>query len=232
LNSPVKPVDPADEDVLGESALRTAITMLLFLHLFALFVAVASNAAPVSALRLGLRRVPGMVPYLQMLHMDLGYNYHLTYNDSLDYDHFAEIREGGPQHPGGSGPLVVRSPDPELQPGIRRRRYLNLNQAMARRAQEEELAGLLPLAVSRTLLAENGITSGVYRFRCRPHFALSRDDLESKDADRHDPMSPRTYDTVYQADVFFAGDEVQLVKAATPRETAPVKRETRNSKPQ
>ena len=222
-----KPADSDADDVLPSSGgLRTAISLLLVVHLLALFVAVVSNAGPPSPLRQALRNVPGAVTYLQALHMDLGYDYHQTYDDQLDYDHFAQI-EVGASSTNGDDAVVIELPTASLRPGIRQRRYLNLTRSIASRASREEIAGLLPLAVARTMLAEKGIDSDKHRFRCRFHAVLAPEDFESPNAEDKDPHHPSLYETIYEADLFFAGGELQLIKTAGRRETAPVRQSGR-----
>ena len=218
-----KSADSDADDVLPSSGgLRTALSLLLVVHFLALFVAIASNAGPPSPLRQAFRNVPGAVWYLQALHMDLGYDYHQTYDDQLDYDHFAQIEIGGSSTDDGDT-AVIDLPTANLRPGIRQRRYLNLTRSIASRAAQEEIAGLLPLAVARTMLAEKEIDSDKHRFRCRFHAVLAPEDLESPNPEDKDPYHSSLYETIYEADLFFADGELQLIKTAGRRETAPVR---------
>jgi hypothetical protein len=203
--------------------LRTIISFLLFLHLFALTVAVASNAGPVSALRRGLRRAPLVRPYLQLFEMDLAYNYHLTFGSEMDCDHFVEMELDwqGRSDP-KAGRLVL--PEPSLRPRSRRKRYHNLALSMAGLEGQDAVESLLPLTVSKTLLAEQGITSGTHRFRLRRQMLLRMRDVNSMTPSLRDPYDPRHYATVFEYDVAFAGGELLINRAAEARETAPVER--------
>ena len=68
----------------GSNTWQTAISLLVFIHLFALFAAVVGNFGPVSPLRGRLGAVPLLRPYLEFLDMDLAYNYHLV--DASEFD--------------------------------------------------------------------------------------------------------------------------------------------------
>src|SRR5688572_16252209 len=87
-----------DDAPLPPQGLRTALSLLLFLHLFALFVAVFSGS-PSSELLTGLRRAPGVRHYLQLLDMDFSYRYHLMLVDDLDMDFIIEADLDTPAGP-------------------------------------------------------------------------------------------------------------------------------------
>jgi hypothetical protein len=204
--------------------MRTMISFLLFLHLFALGVAVASNAGPVSPLRRGLRRAPLVRPYLQLFEMDLAYNYHLTFGSEMDCDHFVEVELDwkGQTEPQASR-LVL--PEPSLNPPLRRKRYHNLALSMAGLEGQDAVESLLPLTSSRTLLAERGITTGTHRFRLRRQLLLPRREMASLNPSLRNPYHPRHYATVFEYDLAFAGGELLINRAADARETAPVERD-------
>jgi len=202
------------------AGLRTTISFLLFLHLFALFVAVVSNARPVSALRRGLRRTPFVRQYLQLLNMDLGYNYQLTYATELDTDHFVEIELNwnGQTSPDAD---TLTLPDSSIRFPLRRNRYHNLTRTMAILMDEERMESELPAAIARGMLREHGIEAGRHRFRCRRHYLLTMADAGSVDPGDRDPFLPRRYGTAYEADIKVDGNDLILVKVAGAGETAP-----------
>lgn len=211
-------------DALLSHGARTAISFLLFLHLFALAVAVFSNP-PASGLLQGLRRAPGVTEYLQLLHMDLSYRFHLMLVDDLDMDYFIEAdlqtRDGEQRH--------VVLPSPDLKPGIRYRRQERLAwqvayQTLLARSGGSSGDGLVPQAIATTLLAENEAIGGV--IRCRGHLLQSPEQAASLDPAVRDPYHPRFYRTVYEANVRLFDGEVLLVRAADRGETAPVADET------
>lgn len=202
------------------AGLQTTASFLLFLHLFALFVAVASNARPVSALRRDLRRTPFVTQYLQLLNMDLGYNYQLTYATELDTDHFVEIELNWDGR-SSSDADTLKLPDKLIRFPLRRTRYHNLTRTMAILIEEETMESELPAAIARGMLHEQGIDAGRHRFRCRRHFLLTMADARSVDPQDRDPYLPRRYGTAYEADIKIDGDDLILVKVAGAAETAP-----------
>jgi len=223
------PTDPtADPTARSSTAvppegLRTLLSFLLFLHLFALSVAVAANARPVSRLRNALLQIPGIRSYLDLLNMDLAYNFHLTHATELDTDHFVEIEL---DWHGQSDPTARRLtlPEPGMRPGMRARRFRNLARVMATVVGEDDVESLLPYAVARGLLASHGIEQGHHRFRCRRHFLLQMDDVRSIDPAIHDPFQPNRYGTAYQADLIVSRGALSMIKAAAAAETAPAER--------
>ena len=218
---PNDPASPADSELPSEGR-RTVISFLLFVHLFALGVAIASNAAPVSPLRRQLREVPFIRPYLQLLYMDLGYNFHLTYSEEYDTDHFFELELSRKNTSGPETTKIVLPPS-GLRPPIRRGRYHNLALNAARLEGDDQFESLLPKAIAKRLLAEAHVTEGNHRIRCRRHYLLTRAMVGSTDPEVRDPFALERYATVYEADVFFDDQgELQIVKTASATETAPV----------
>src|SRR5687768_10352481 len=77
---------------------QTAVTLVLIAHLFAVVIGVLIYTLPLSPLRSKLADVPLVPQYLQLLHMDTAYNFHLTDGLESDLDHSVVIeREDVPQ---------------------------------------------------------------------------------------------------------------------------------------
>lgn len=225
LTNPQPPdTSKVDDDSLPPEGIRTVLSLVLFLHLFALFIAVASNARPVSALRAQLGTVPGVKPYLQTLMMDLSYTYHLTYAQGLDFDHFFEVELDwqGTTNPQAKT-LVL--PQPNTRPNIRFRRYRDLVQAAAVLISEEVDESRLPHVIASRLLSEAGVEEGVHRIRCRRRLPLRMEEAGSPDLAERDPSRPALFETIYEADLKFYRGELILTKAAGALETAPLKKE-------
>jgi len=213
---------PATDPTLSEPGapspgVRTTITFLLFLHLFALFVAVASNARPVSQMRRQLRAVPAVEPYLQTLNMDLAYNYHLTYATQFDTDHFFEIETVGSEQ---AEPTMYVFPDAGFS--LRLQRYRNLTRNAAEAVGSDSVEGLLPRAVAQRILREQGIESGNFRLRLRRHLLQTREAVNSPDPAMADPYSDEYYANAYEADLRLFDGELYLTRTAETGETAPV----------
>lgn len=222
--SATPPSEIRDDDALPSQGVRTALNFLLFLHLFALFVAVFSNA-PSSQLLTGLRSAPGVRHYLQLLDLDFSYRFHLMVVDDLDMDFFIEADLVTAD---GTRKRVVL-PDPDARPGVRWRRQERLAWQVARQvllARRGQSAGeaVLPQAIATTLLAENRATSGT--LRCRGHLLQARPQAASSDPEVRDPFGESYYRTVYEAEVLVSEGEVLVVPIRERGETAPVSDET------
>jgi hypothetical protein len=189
-------------DPLPPSGLRTTLTLLLMLHLFALFVAVVSNFGARSGLRLQLREVPGVRTYLHLLNMDTAYNYHLVFGTREDRDFQCELILSPGQRPQAAGQggederetmLLV---PPDMWPGSRRRRYLMLSHNMAANVGDDQIESLLPSALASGMLRQRGVTAGTHLWRCVGLEPASRDDAASRGSDRE--FTPIV---VYEADL-------------------------------
>jgi hypothetical protein len=235
------PDTPAVAPALPSQGVRTFATLLIFIHLFSLAIVLVMNGST-GNLREKLRKMPGF--YLQALYMDVDFDngqrfnfrfndnpsaqldlpkgfrglYHLTRAELQDIDHFVELeyqRDGQPQ----VAPLYTggRWPQP------RYRRYQMLAWEVGRLAFDEDAAAMLPTAISRRLLAEQGVSKGV--FRCQ-HLALrSLQDMTSGDPVRSNPLAPDRFETRYEADVFYANGQLFLQSRASPGDAAPAVRQ-------
>ena len=210
---------PIDDEPLPAAGPRTAMSFLLFVHLFALFVACVSNGAA-SPLQRRLRFVPA--PYLQLLHMDLSYGFHLTQAELSDVDYLIEMDLENPT----SGKKTVRLPPRDLGPPIRYRRYERLAWLLADRAAFAESSGdpsaesIIPQAVAARIFKEHGARRGT--LRCIAHRLQSMDDVASTDSKVRNPLDRSYFFPVYTATVWLDDqDRVQISKLATGVDVAP-----------
>lgn len=203
---------PEPLDPLPSEGLRTVLSLLLVVHLFILFVAVASNFLPASPIRRQLREVPLVQPYLRGLHMDLAYNYHLTYGNPADFDYRLLI-DLDP----ATGADPIELPPPGLQPRIRRQRYYQLTRSMAGFLEDDVMEGIVPRAVAAGLLAEHGVESGSHRLRLQ----YNQPPAPPNAGGFFRPGAPG-YRTDYDANLIFFQGQLGLVKRADAREVAPV----------
>lgn len=189
---------------------RSVLSFLIFLHLFALGIAITgSNAGLASPLQRRLHEsLAPMRFYLQMLHMDLAYNYHLTHAEMLDIDHRLEVDL---QLPDGATETVVL-PDDSTWPRTRRRRYQTLGLTVASQIGNAQMESVLPRAVAGALMAQTGAEQAT--IRCRGHFLLSADDVGSVDPARSDPWNEQLLRTLYEARVLLTDGEVSIVKTS------------------
>ncbi|NIL99316.1 MAG: hypothetical protein GTO53_14590 [Planctomycetales bacterium] len=187
---------------LPSSGLRSVLTLLLLLHLFALFVAVVSNFGARSGLRLQLREVPGVRPYLQLLNMDTAWNYHLVFGTREDRDFHCEVvlqpggRSSAAESGGGDRSEVIPLMPADVWPGSRGRRYLMLAYNTAANAGSDQVESVLPAALASGMLRQRGVSEGTHLFRCLGLEPASRDAAASQRPQR-EPL-PRV---VYEADL-------------------------------
>ncbi len=186
---------------LPSAELRNGLTLLLILHLFALFVAVVSNFGARSGLRLQLREVPGVRTYLQLLNMDTAYNYHFVFGTREDRDYQCEVMVRPPPRSATSqagGPLQeesLRLIPADLWPGSRRRRYLMLSHHMAANVGDDQLESLLPATLASGLLRQRGVTEGTHLLRLIGLAPASRDNADTRRPEEWGPV------VVYEADL-------------------------------
>jgi hypothetical protein len=219
MSRPAEPREPTS----GETA-RLVVSFLIFLHLFAVLVASLASARRVSgAVDTLYDRLVG--PYAQFLNIGQYNLYHLTYALDSDLDHNCDVlvnwRPGiddSVEDPQGLTRLPLYG-DSHAFPRHRQQRYQMLARMVDVAATSGESSGLLvPLSVTRTLLAENEITAGEHRFRCRVKNAPRPPWPEVP------PPSPPSRN-VYGANIVFQSGLAQLVEDAPEAQVAPVDRQ-------
>lgn len=214
------------------AAARTVVTFLLFLHLCALGIGVASRNASPSPLAFQLRAVPGVRPYLQILAMDLSYQYQISYYQPArsgppalleaapeDTDHFFELELGQ----GEGAPLTVRLPPRGMQPPLRRKRYQRLAVNTALLVEDDTLSGLIPRAVAARLVHETGADSG--RIACRRVYPRPMDAWESNNPQDIDPYANAYLRTVVEYDLIVQPGQVEVLKREAAQDVAPASQE-------
>jgi hypothetical protein len=208
------------------------VSLLLFVHLTGLAIAVLANVAPVSELRGQLGMVPIVRQYYQLLHLFLGYDFHLTDDAPLDSDLRIEV-ETNWSGASRADAKKLTLPEPGLGHGMRAQLYRRLVGTTGSLVDEltdrdtESVEGLLPRAIAAKLLAEAGIDSGKHRVRFQRNQSLDREEVTSSDPNLRNPLAPARFSTLYEADVTFSGGELVLTKAASALETSPVNRRAR-----
>lgn len=230
MTSPASPRSGNGTTVPGApgQAVRTLVTFLIFLHLCALGIGVASRNASPSPLAFQLRAVPGVRPYLQILAMDLSYQYQLSYYQPArvgppalleaapeDTDHLFEVELGR----GEESPLHVRLPARGMQPPLRRKRYQRLAVNTAMLVEDDTLAGLIPRAVAGRLVYETGADSG--RIACRRVYPRPMDAWESSNPQALDPYGPAYLRTVVEYELIVQSGQVEVLKREAAQDVAP-----------
>ena len=217
-NSPATPAPPSPEDAaLPSEGIRTAVSFLVFVHLFALLIGILSNEVP-SQLEQALAGLPVLRQYRQALGMDLPYTYYFTRGNDpggeLDIDYTITATVNRPD----GEKEVVELPAAGTWPRQRFHRYQMLATRLATFASEGA-----PEPANLEMLAR-AIAGGILRreeaqsldLLCRgqltpPAMEEFRPELQGR---------PGTRDA-YDAHVFLAGDRVELLKKEPARDTAP-----------
>ena len=112
---------------------RTVISLLLFVHLFAIGLAFWGNfdGAEFDPKPGLIPRMQAVVrPYLYPLWLDRPFQYHLTFGAPLDFNHFLEVAITSSQP--ASEPSVLQLPDADAGPSLAANRYRRLAWHVAR----------------------------------------------------------------------------------------------------
>jgi hypothetical protein len=224
MNVDNQPQSPAPQ---WSAEVRSFVSLLLFVHLFALFVAVTTYTRP-SELQTRLHDL--FAPYLRNLHMTaypVSYpfaRYYLTHALPSDVDYSCEVEF---QAPGGAT-QKVSIPDVPLWPLVRLRRYQALANAagtLADSESNEDFSSILPKVITGAILKRKGAEQGMVRLRA--HYIPQLEIMAEIDAGRR---SLQVSDT-YEAQVFISGGTVNLLKKSTTLEAAPVETRPTTSPP-
>ena len=205
---------------LPSQSTRTLISFLLFLHFFALAVGVASQSFR-SSLTMNLRSVPLVRTYLQLLDMDLSYQFHWTFLLPDDFDHFIEAELTLPD--GQVRPLVL--PQVGTWPGQRFRRYERLARAIAGGDADDELSGLAAQSVAARLVAETSASGGTIRCPSADVDMMIAEGpfVRPRSTDSQE-FRRLYYRDAFQAALVVSNGGVELMKSAPAAETAPAPR--------
>lgn len=208
---------------------RTWVSLLLFVHLFAVVVAVTSYTRP-SILQERLHSL--FEPYLRNLHLTALPNsypfarFHLTHAGATDVDFTIEIEA---QRADGTTDVVALPPTP-LQPLVRFRRYqalVNATGSLATGEMGDAVISILPKTIAGSVLRHENADGGVIRIRSLglPSF----DDIGSLAAMAR--AARENVSDVYEAQVIVSPDSVELLRKATTLEIAPVEAGNRGAAP-
>jgi hypothetical protein len=202
---------------------RTVISLLLFVHLFALAVTFFGNyegSDLVSAQARGSALVPRLQsvirPYTYPLWLDWPLQNHLTYGAAFDFDHYIEVAITPKD--GTTEPEVLRLPEQSAGPGLRANRLRRLAWYVARLAADRERSEVLPLAIGGGILKQHDATKAQVRsFRTQPLILGETGGIDES-------VRATADERIYAADVFFLPglDRPQLNKVGEARDVAPV----------
>jgi hypothetical protein len=187
---------------------QTAVSFLIFVHLFAVAVGITSNESP-SELESALRNRTGLRAYLETMMMDLSYAFTFTYGPTTgpagDSQAWLEVELNLPD--GTKRTELVPGNFPYLRQ--RARRY----EALARRAVmlvgNPTLESMLPAAIVQQLVTETGATGGTVRCRWRQLPVMP---FQVTGEQEH---------TTYEARILVSDGQVELLKIEAASESAP-----------
>jgi hypothetical protein len=155
---------PSPSKLPAQPAWQTWATVLIILHLFSLAIGVAVNiGGGKSLVGQKLRNVPVARQYLQLLMMDMAYDFHLAGAGEDDGLHRLQLRTA-------DGDLLDELPDDALAPRIRRQRYQQLayNAAFfdALFKENNDLRTQLPLQIAERWAKDLDLPRDPYVLEC------------------------------------------------------------------
>jgi hypothetical protein len=213
------PNDSPSPQVTWSSQARTAASLLLFAHLFAVVVAVTTYTQP-SLLQRRLHDLCDL--YVRNLHLTaypVSYpfaRYHLTHAMPTDVDFSCEVQLQGAD--GDARTITI--PPSGLQPLVRYRRYQSLANAagsLAEDALDDGSAGVLPKAIGGSILKRHGATQG--EIRVRAHYLPEIEDMSGVESGNREPLE--NFSDIYEAQVFVSDGRVDILRRSTTLEVAP-----------
>jgi hypothetical protein len=207
--------EPPDRRV-EQPASRPLLSLVLFFHLFFVFIALASNHFP-SALQ---QRLVGLFsPYIRALNFELNFTpYYLTLGSVDDQDHRIEVLAAGGE--GAEGGRWIGLPDAGWRGGERYKRYQRLAASMAffGERQQDNLSALFARAVGENFLNQRRIV--LAEIRCRRILPQDRSVVAGGTAEQRDPLSEQYFVEVYRANAIVEETRVSVIKAESAGQVA------------
>lgn len=210
---------------------RNVVSLLLFIHLFCVAVALWGNFQR-SAIESRLLEV--LAPYLRPFNFDPDFTrFYLVHSPQADDDRFFEVEilpdeeseTAAPQQEGGTSTdnRIITLPESGIRGGLARRRYFALSHVMGFYAnpdtENEMVTGEIAKAVGGAVLRKVGASRGV--LRCRHHMSQPRDLDRLVAGFPPDPTAPQYAVTEYEADVWIDSEgQVQVNPRIAALETA------------
>ncbi len=198
---PLPNVEPAT-DRLPSQTVRTVATLLLFVHLFALLAAVASNPQDGMASRLLARlgNVRFLSAYTEALWMESAYDFFYTYFHTFGNNEFVLALSTDHQFEAeltfaDGRTEAVHIPDDSRFPRMRDQRYKNLGNAAARYVGQQGAESLVPAALAESLLRSAGAET--VKLSLKRRTLQTMDAVNSSSASSRDPYDPRYSRVIY-----------------------------------
>ncbi len=189
---------------LPDATLRGVASLLIFVHLFFVFVALSGNwlRSPLQA-----RILEKFAFYTQLFNFDPDFTpYHLTAGQ-LDGDYRVEVLPAG--RDAADDAAWITLPEPAWRTP-RYRRYQRLGMVFGELAGDDEQAARIAESVALHFLHRRGVQPA--QVRARRHLPQSREQRLAAGQLERDPHSSLYLEVPYAADVLVMGDEVGVKK--------------------
>ncbi len=228
------PTSPSSLPVEEESrypsvGVRTVVSLALFIHLFALGVALMANRPVLSSpLERQLKTVPFLSQYLQLLWMDLSYDYHqtngmvpddngqrMTISPAMDFDHRLEIELTTEN---GTETVVIPQAKFPRQRYVREQR---LADEVIRRVGDQNNEARMPAAITRYWMEKTGASKAL--FRCIEQMPVAPEVLRQRtdDLGSQDPNDERYFSVVFEGTAQLRKGNFVFSKVESTRDAAP-----------
>jgi hypothetical protein len=224
------PSESASSPGIPSEGIRTIVSLLLFVHMFVVVLAVLTSSDSGSAEFLrDMKEKTGLDSYLTQFWLDRGYDYYLMNDQNWDFRLEATVH-----YADGHADDPILLPEPNLSPE-RRQRYQQLAglvaQNIARAASPDareidaERKSLLPQSIGGALLQQHpgAETVGV---KCIFHRGISREELRSENLKDNDPFNPQYFTTSSDLSIVMDHGTPTVFENLTPLEVSPVHRST------
>ncbi len=213
------PYEPAPPEAgYPGSTVRSIVSLLLFVHVFCLFVALSTNYF-LSPLQVQLLNAPFLAPYVQFFKIRPTAPYHLTDGSELSDDHTLEVEvTEGPQK--GE---IIRLPASKVGASSVKRRFALLARTVAVTSYlgAEQNSAAFAKAVGARVLADGNNEEVIVR--CRRYRPQPRLLDTTNAANPADPTDPAYLTNTYQARVWRdRNGQVQLLKIEEKKVVAPL----------
>ncbi len=209
---------------LPDAGIRTGVSLLLFIHLMAVAIAMTSGVAQsptvdgdirYSDLLGRMRGTPLVIDWLQLIAQDQSYAFALTQGAPEDAAHTIEVE----LETAGDAPPAITLPAENIWPPQRRIRHREIAFWAAGLVGDDNAEALLPQAIAARLVDQHQATGGTIRIR--RHYFQSPAEAQSVNPEVADPDNARYFETIYEARILVSDDEVTLLKRADLGTTAP-----------
>lgn len=205
-----EPESKADPNGPSENA-RTAISLVLFVHLFCVFL---SLSAFLSRSRVQDQLLRFFRPYVETLNLSMRFTppYFLSHGDLTDVDHRIEVLPEGADATRNESWLA---PERGWRGGERLRRYQRLGVVLGFLSERDDPAALVAGDVASRMIAEG---QKVQQIRCRQHMLQYWERVSNGTAAERNPNDASYFRVPYLADVGEAkGGKATISKTSTER---------------